>query len=75
MIDVSLAMCRVRDPGGEVLAISTIGRDITERKRFEAELRGSPTTTRSRACSTAAASQEELSASPSAPLRRRAARC
>ena len=33
-----MALSAVRNPDGSLLAISAIGRDITERKRFEAEL-------------------------------------
>lgn len=39
LIDVSLTVSPVKDSDGKVLAISKIARDITERKRAEAELR------------------------------------
>jgi diguanylate cyclase (GGDEF)-like protein/PAS domain S-box-containing protein len=39
LVDVSIAMSLVRDSDGEVIGISGISRDITERKRFEAQLR------------------------------------
>jgi diguanylate cyclase (GGDEF)-like protein/PAS domain S-box-containing protein len=39
LIDVSLGMSPVRDAGGKLVAVSMIARDITERKRFEAQLR------------------------------------
>jgi diguanylate cyclase (GGDEF)-like protein/PAS domain S-box-containing protein len=37
-VEVSLAMSPVCDADGELVAISVIARDITERKRFEAQL-------------------------------------
>ena len=37
-LEVSLAISPVKDAGGEVIGASKIVRDITERKRFEAEL-------------------------------------
>jgi diguanylate cyclase (GGDEF)-like protein/PAS domain S-box-containing protein len=37
-IEVSLTMSPIRDPNGDVVAASTIARDITERKRFEGQL-------------------------------------
>jgi diguanylate cyclase (GGDEF)-like protein/PAS domain S-box-containing protein len=39
LVDISLAMSPVRDADGNLVAISAIARDITERKRFEAQLR------------------------------------
>jgi two-component system sensor histidine kinase/response regulator len=38
MVDVSVAMSPIRDDRGETIGVSTITRDITERKRFEQEL-------------------------------------
>jgi diguanylate cyclase (GGDEF)-like protein/PAS domain S-box-containing protein len=39
LIDVSLSMSPLYDANGEVVAVSTISRDITERKRFETQLK------------------------------------
>jgi diguanylate cyclase (GGDEF)-like protein/PAS domain S-box-containing protein len=39
LVDISLAMSPVCDADGDLVAISAIARDITERKRFEAQLR------------------------------------
>ena len=39
LVDVSVAMSPVRGADGSLIAISTIGRDITERLRFELELK------------------------------------
>ncbi len=39
LLDVSVSLSPVRDGAGEVIAISTIDRDITERRRFEERLR------------------------------------
>ena len=39
--DVAVSMSPIRDPTGVIVGISTITRDITERKRFESELRES----------------------------------
>ena len=39
LVDVSLAMSPVCDADGNLIAISAIARDITERKRFEAQLK------------------------------------
>ena len=39
LIDVSLTRSPLRGPDGELVGISTIARDITERKRFEAQLK------------------------------------
>jgi diguanylate cyclase (GGDEF)-like protein/PAS domain S-box-containing protein len=39
LIDVSISMSPVRDANGEMIAISTIARDVTERKRFESQLK------------------------------------
>jgi PAS domain S-box-containing protein len=38
-IDVSVSLSPVRDANGHVIGLSTINRDITERKRFETALR------------------------------------
>ena len=38
LLDVSIGISPVRRADGSLLAISTIGRDVTERKRFEAQL-------------------------------------
>jgi diguanylate cyclase (GGDEF)-like protein/PAS domain S-box-containing protein len=39
LIDVSVSWSAVRDGDGEVIALSTIARDVTERKRFESQLK------------------------------------
>ncbi|MFL5870626.1 MAG: EAL domain-containing protein [Solirubrobacterales bacterium] len=39
LVDVSLGMSPVGDADGEMVAISIIARDVTERKRFEAQLK------------------------------------
>jgi diguanylate cyclase (GGDEF)-like protein/PAS domain S-box-containing protein len=39
LIDVSLSLSPVHDADGRVLSISRIGRDITERRRFEEQLK------------------------------------
>jgi len=39
LIDVSVTISPLRDGDGAVIGISTIARDITERKRFEAQLK------------------------------------
>jgi diguanylate cyclase (GGDEF)-like protein/PAS domain S-box-containing protein len=39
LIDVSVTISPLRDAEGAVIGISTIARDITERKRFEAQLK------------------------------------
>ena len=39
LIDVSVTISPLRNSEGEVIGVSTIARDITERKRFEAQLK------------------------------------
>jgi diguanylate cyclase (GGDEF)-like protein/PAS domain S-box-containing protein len=39
LIDVSVSWSPVRDREGNLIALSTISRDVTERKRFESQLR------------------------------------
>jgi diguanylate cyclase (GGDEF)-like protein/PAS domain S-box-containing protein len=38
-IDVALTLSPIRDPEGEITGVSMIGRDVSERKRFERQLR------------------------------------
>jgi len=38
-IDVSVTLSPIRDPGGQIVAVSSIARDITHRKRAEAAVR------------------------------------
>jgi PAS domain S-box-containing protein len=39
LVDVSVRVSPIRDPSGRIVGASKIARDISERKRFEAELR------------------------------------
>jgi PAS domain S-box-containing protein len=39
LIDVSIALSPIRDANGMVRGVSVIARDVTERRRFESQLR------------------------------------